>query len=93
VEVVMDRETQISAVVSGTTKELLERYVRATGVKKGHLVEQALRHHLQALQELPADVIVHPKLVLTRRSGEAVLREIDKARPTELLRDLLRDGD
>ncbi len=89
----MDKETQISAVISQTTKELMERHVRATGVKKGHLVEQALRHHLQALQELPADVIVHPKLVVTRKSGAALLKEIEKAKPTEALRDLLRDGD
>jgi hypothetical protein len=89
----MDRETQISAVVSETTKELLERHVRATGVKKGYLVEQALRHHLQALQELPADVIVRPRLVVTRKSGAKLLKEIEKAEPTEALRDLLRDGD
>jgi hypothetical protein len=89
----MDKDSQISAVVSETTKELLERHVRATGVKKGHLVEQALRHHLQALQELPADVIVHPKLVVTRKSGTALLKEIENAKPTEALRDLLRDGD
>jgi hypothetical protein len=89
----MDKETQISAVVSETTRELLERHVRATGVKKGYLVEQALRHHLQALQELPADVIVHPKLVLTRKSGELLLKEMDKAKPTDALRDLLRDRD
>ncbi len=89
----MDKETQISAVVSHATKELLERHVRATGVKKGYLVEQALRHHLQALQALPADVIVHPKLVVTRKSGEAILKEIEKAKPTEALRALLRDGD
>jgi hypothetical protein len=89
----MDRETQISAVVSETTKELLERHVRATGVKKGYLVEQALRHHLQALQELPADVIVHPRLVVTRKSGATLLKEIEKAEPTKALRDLLRDGD
>jgi hypothetical protein len=87
----MDRETQISAVISETTKELLERHVRATGVKKGYLVEQALRHHLQALQELPADV--HPRLVVTRKSGATLLKEIEKAEPTEALRDLLRDGD
>ena len=84
---------QISAVISETTKELMERHVRATGVKKGHLVEQALRHHLQALQELPADVIVHPKLVVTHESGAALLKEIEKAKPSEALRDLLRDGD
>lgn len=89
----MDKATQISALVSETTRELLERYVRATGVKKGHLVEQALRHHLRALQELPADIIVHPRLVVTRRSGEAILREMEKGKPTDALRDLMRDGD
>jgi hypothetical protein len=89
----MDKESQISAVVSETTQELLERHVRATGVKKGHLVEQALRHHLQALQELPTDVIVHPKLVVTRKSGDAIGKEIARGKPTEALRDLLRNGD
>jgi len=33
----MEKETQISALISQTTKELLERHVRATGVKKGRL--------------------------------------------------------
>ena len=70
----MEQETQISALVSRTTKDLLERHVRATGLKKGHLVEQALLHHLQALQELPADIVIHPKLVVTRKSGEAILK-------------------
>jgi len=87
----MERETQISAVVSRTTSELIERHVRATGVKKGHLIEQALRHHLQALQELPASVVVHPKLVVTRKSGEAILRQIQRGKPTPALRSLLRD--
>jgi len=85
--------TQISAVISRSTKELLERYARATGVKKGHLIEEALRHHLQALQEVPRDVIVHPRLVVTRESGEKVLKEMARGRPTRALRDLLRDGD
>jgi len=86
----MEKETQISALVSQTTRDLLERYVRATGVKKGYLVEQALRHHLQALQELPADVIVHPKLVVTRASGAAILRELKAGKPAKRLRDLMR---
>jgi len=88
----MKQDTQISALVSRTTKELLERHVRATGVKKGHLVEQALRHHLQALQELPADIVIHPKLVVTKRSGEAILKQIDKGKPSSALRKLMRDG-
>ena len=86
----MDKETQISALVSRTTRELLERRVRATGVKKGHLVEQALQHYLVALEQLPADVIVHPKLVVTRNSGEAILKQARTGKPTKALRELMR---
>jgi hypothetical protein len=89
----MSTETQISALVSEETKELLERHVRATGVKKGHLVEQALRHHLQALQELPADIVMHPRLVVTQASGEAILKQMATGKPTAALRKLMRDGD
>jgi hypothetical protein len=89
----MNQETQISALVSRATRDLLERHVRATGVKKGHLVEQALRHHLQALQELPADIVVHPTLVVTRKSGAAILKAIAKGKPTAALRRLMRNGD
>jgi hypothetical protein len=89
----MEQETQISALVSRTTKELLDRHVRATGVKKGHLVEQALRHHLQALHELPTDVVVHPTIVVTKKSGEAMLTRIAKGKPTAALRGLMRRGD
>ncbi|MDY0003393.1 MAG: hypothetical protein RBU30_18990 [Polyangia bacterium] len=89
----MDKPTQISALISPTTRDLLERHVRATGVKKGYLIEQALRHHLQALRELPLDIIVHPKLVVSRRSGEAILKEMEAGAPTDSLRDLMRHGD
>jgi hypothetical protein len=85
----MEREAQISAVIPATTRDLLERHVRATGMKKGRLIENALRHHLLALQELPADVIVRPKIVVTRASGEQVLERMKSAKPTRALRDLM----
>ena len=67
--------------------------MRATGVKKGHLVEQALLHHLQALDELPAEYIVHPRIVVSRKTGEKLLRQAESAKPTATLRKLMRDGD
>ena len=88
----MEKEVQISALVTKTTKALLERHVRAPGVKKGHLIEQALLHHLQALQELPADLVVHPKVVVTRQSGEMILKQLRTAKAPKKLRDLMRDG-
>lgn len=89
----MQKDTRISAIVSRTTKALLERHVRATGVKKGYLVEQALCHHLLALEALSEDVIVRPKLAVTRRSGEAIPKQIARGKPTRALRDVMRDGD
>ena len=86
----MERETQISAIVSRSTRDLLERHVRATGVKKGRLVEQALRHHLQALQELPTDVIVPSTLVVTKASGSAIVTAVSRGTATPALRRLLR---
>jgi len=89
----MAKETQISALISPSTRELLEKHVRQTGVKKGHLVEQALLHHLQALDELPAEFVIHPRLVVSRKTGEALLRLAEEATPTKALRRLMRDGD
>ena len=88
-------ETQISAFISATTKEEIERYTRATGVKKNHLVEEALQHHLLALRELPADVIVHPRIVLTAKSGRDLVERLRGApKPTAKLRALMtRDDD
>ena len=83
-------ETQISAFISETTKRKVERYAEAHGVKKGHLIEEALLHHLQALRELPADLVVPPRVVLTRSSFERVLKLVKKPRkPTKAMRALM----
>jgi hypothetical protein len=87
------KDTQISAQISETTRELMERHVRRTGVKKGHLVEQALLHHLQALEEIPAEYIIHPRIVVSRKTGEEMLRRAESPNPTPALRKLMRDGD
>lgn len=81
---------QISARVSETTKAWLEKESRATGVKKEFLVEEALLHHLQALHELPADIIVHPRVVVSPGVAEAVLTQIQAAAPTPALQALMK---
>jgi hypothetical protein len=89
----MSKETQISAQISETTRDLMEKYVRQTGVKKGHLIEQALLHHLQALDELPAEYIIHPRIAVSRKTGEEMIRRAESAEPTPALHELMRDGD
>ncbi len=83
-------QTQISAFVSRETKEMVDEYVEAHGVKKAHLVEQALLHHMKALRELPPDVIIPPRIVLSGRSFRKVTSRIRNPRkPTAALRRLL----
>jgi hypothetical protein len=83
-------ETQISAYISETTKQQVERYAEAHGVKKGFLVEEALLHHLQALRELPQDIVVPPRLTVTSTSFAKVVALVKKPRlPTKSLRDLM----
>ncbi|MFI5288962.1 MAG: hypothetical protein ACHQ17_04895 [Polyangia bacterium] len=86
-------DTQISAFVSEETKKLLEEQTRATGVKKGFLIEQALRHHLEALRTLPAEVIVPPRLVISAASGQQLRARLQKPKPpTPALKKLMKDG-
>ena len=59
---VLMADTRISAHISKETRELVEHYAAAHGVKKSTLVEQALLHYLQALRELPTDIIIPPRL-------------------------------
>jgi len=82
-------QTQISAFISDSTKQALEEYADAHGVKKGYLIEAALLHHFQALRELPLDVIIPARLVVTHDSGQAVLKQIERPqRPTQAMREL-----
>ena len=67
---------------------LSRRYASPRGA--GRSVEEALLHHLQALRELPADLVVPPRVVLTQASFARVVRAVRKPRrPTKALRDLM----
>lgn len=81
--------TQISAFISDATSSELDQYIEARGLKKGYVVEQALRFHLRALKELPADVIVPAQLVVGPDTAEHLARRMKKPRkPTPAMRAL-----
>ncbi len=86
------KETQISAYISGSTKQMVEDYTEARGVKKGHLIEEALLHHLQALRELPADVIIPPRIVVDEETAKTLRKRIDEPRaPTKAMKELFSE--
>ena len=87
----MSSQTQISAHVAASTKRELDAYAEAHGLKQGFLVEEALRHHLRALRELPDDVIIPTRIVVTRESGERILERLAKpGKPTKALKALFK---
>ncbi len=60
-------------------------------MKKAHLLEEALLHHLQALRELPSDLVIPPRLVVSRDDGEAILERVERPRkPTKAMRELFK---
>jgi predicted DNA-binding protein len=84
--------TQISAHISQTAKERLERYSRETGITRSRLIEEALLHHLRALEELPADAIVPARVVLSRKSAEQVRKLLaHPPAPTKAMKRLFHD--
>ena len=88
----MTTTTQVSAYISEETKAEIEAYVKRHGVKKAYLIEAALQHHLQALREIPEDLVIPSRLVLTREAMTEIAERIDsKDEPTESLNALFRE--
>ena len=82
--------TQISAYISNDTKSLVEAYSKKSGVKKGFLIEDALLHHLHALNEIPLDLIIPSKITVTDKTMEQLIDSIDNPpAPTESLLHLM----
>ena len=88
----MPTTTQVSAYISEETKSEVEAYVKRRGVKKAHLIEETLQHHLQALREIPEDLIIRSRLVLTEKAMAQIAERINQEeQPTEALKSLFRD--
>ncbi len=87
-------QVQISAYVSEETRNLLDRAADARGLKKGHVIEEALLHYLHALRELPADVIVPSRVVLSETSARAVVDALaHPGAPTPAMQALMAGED
>ena len=88
----MPTTTQVSAYISEETKAEVEAYVKRRGVKKAYLIEEALQHHLQALREIPEDLIIPSRLVLTEKAMAQIAERItQEEQPSEALKALFRD--
>jgi len=88
----MPTNTQVSAFISEETKAQVEAYAKSHGVKKAFLIEEALQHHLQALREIPEDLIIPSRLVLTSDAMAQIVEHLaQRDQPTVALKTLLRE--
>ena len=88
----MSTGTQVSAYISEETKAQVEAYAKSHGIKKAFLIEAALQHHLQALREIPEDLIIPSRLVLTSEAMAQVVEHLTQEdQPTVALKTLLRE--
>ena len=88
----MPKTTQISAHISVTAQQRLDQFARATGVTRSRLLEEALMHHLRALEELPPEAIVPARAVLSRESAERVRTLLSHPKPpTQAMKRLFND--
>ena len=86
-------DRQISANVSEETARLLDEYAEAHGVKKGYLIEEAILHHMLALRELPADVIIPARIVVTEESMRKIADLLERPpAPTSAMKKLMSGG-
>lgn len=90
----MSDQSQISATVSTTTKEKLDRFTESHGLKKNFVVEQALLYFMEARRELPDEALIPARLVLDDKAFDRVVSLLESpAAPTAALRELMRGKD
>lgn len=93
VETTTTMTTQISAYISDDTKAQLEVCVQSRGITRARLIEDALLHHLQALREIPEDLIVPSRLVISPSLMEHLAKTSESDAPaTPALTELMRSG-
>jgi uncharacterized protein (DUF1778 family) len=87
----MTDQSQISATVSATTKDKLDRFTESRGLKKNYVVEQALLYFMEARRELPDEALIPTRLVLDNKAFDRLVSQLEApAAPTDALRELMR---
>ena len=86
----MSNQSQISATISASTKEQLDRFADSHGFKKNFVVEQALLFFMEARRELPDEAFIPARIVLEDKIFDRVAKLLmHPPAPTDALRELM----
>ena len=82
---------QVSATISGATKEKLDRFTEELGLKKNFVVEQALLFFMEARRELPDEAFIPSRILLEDGAFDRVAASLGApSKATPALRELMR---
>ncbi|CAN2041389.1 Ribbon-helix-helix protein CopG domain-containing protein [Candidatus Magnetomoraceae bacterium gMMP-15] len=85
------QSANISANISFETFKLMEHYVHQKGIQTSILLENAILHYLQAIDYLPEDIIIPPKIIVSKTCGENLLKCIENpSKPTKAMKALFK---
>ncbi len=85
---------QVSATISTTTREKLDRFTEELGLKKNFVVEQALLYFMASRRELPGEAFIPTRIVLDDDVFAQVMDRLEAPpAPSAALRNLLRGAD
>ncbi|OIP37504.1 MAG: hypothetical protein AUK47_13460 [Deltaproteobacteria bacterium CG2_30_63_29] len=86
--------SQVSATISTTTKEKLDRFTEELGLKKNFVVEQALLYFMESRRQLPDEAFIPTRLVLDDEDLNRIAECLQAApAPSRALRELMRGTD
>ncbi len=87
----MSSQSQISATISVTTKEKLDRFTESRGLKKNFVVEQALLYFIESHRVLPDEAFIPTRIVLDDPAFDELAALLESPpRPTTALQELMR---
>ena len=70
----------------------MDRLSKTRGIRKAFVLEQALLYHFRALEELPEEAFLPPRLVLSQDSFDKIVEYVDNPpSPTKAMQELM-DG-
>ncbi len=82
---------QVSATISTTTKEKLDRFSEELGLKKNFIVEQALLYFMESRRQLPDEAFIPTRITLDDETFAKLVAEFElRPEPTAELRELMR---
>lgn len=85
---------QVSATISATTREKLDRFTEELGLKKNYVVEQALLYFMESRRELPNEAFIPTRILLDEETFDRVAERLAATpSPTPELRELMRGTD